>query len=52
VRLGLLLPNGGQQILPIVRRICQQELCWTDDRWAQEVESYAAVIARNHGVPG
>lgn len=52
VRLGLLLPNGGAQIFPIVRRICRQELSWTDDRWAREVDSYAGLIVRSHSVPG
>jgi glycerol-3-phosphate dehydrogenase len=52
VRLGLLLPNGGAQIFPKVRRICQQELSWTDDRWAQEVDSYAGLVVCSHGVPG
>ena len=33
VRLGLLLPGGGEAILPAVRTICQQELGWDDDRW-------------------
>jgi len=52
VRIGLLLPRGGAEIFPIVRRICQQELSWTDLRWAQEEAAYKALIARWHSVPG
>jgi glycerol-3-phosphate dehydrogenase len=52
VRLGLLLPDGGAEILPVVRRICQQELSWTDGRWADEQAAYAALVARCHSVPG
>jgi hypothetical protein len=46
VRLGLLLPNGGAEIFATVRRICQQELSWTEDRWSKEETAYAALIAR------
>jgi glycerol-3-phosphate dehydrogenase len=52
VRLGLLLPDGGVELLPLVRRICQQELSWTDTRWDDEQASYAALIARSHSTPG
>jgi glycerol-3-phosphate dehydrogenase len=52
VRLGLLLPRGGADVLPLVRRICQQELAWTDARWEQEEPAYAALVARSHSVPG
>jgi glycerol-3-phosphate dehydrogenase len=51
-RLGLLLPNGAAEIFPMVRRICQDELSWGSDRWAQEEASYTALIARSHSVPG
>lgn len=40
VRLGLLLPGGGEAILPRVRAICQRELGWDDARWGQEVAAY------------
>jgi glycerol-3-phosphate dehydrogenase len=52
VRLGLLVPHGGAQLLPSVRRICQQELSWDDARWVREEAAYSALIARSHGVPG
>jgi len=51
VRLGLLLPAGGAEVFPLVRRICQQELSWTDRRWDDEQASYTALIDRSHSVP-
>jgi glycerol-3-phosphate dehydrogenase len=52
VRLGLLLPDGGVELFPLVRRICQQELSWTDTRWDDEQASYTELIARSHSAPG
>ena len=52
VRLGLLLPDGGTELFPLVRRICQQELAWTDTRWDQEQAAYSSLIARCHDAPG
>jgi glycerol-3-phosphate dehydrogenase len=52
VRLGLLLPDGGVELFPLVRRICQQELSWSDPRWDDEQASYTALIARSHSAPG
>jgi glycerol-3-phosphate dehydrogenase len=52
VRLGLLLPDGGAELFPLVRRICQQELSWTDKRWELELAAYSSLIARSHSTPG
>jgi glycerol-3-phosphate dehydrogenase len=41
VRLGLLLPQGGLLHLDRIRALTQQELGWSDERWAREVEDYA-----------
>jgi glycerol-3-phosphate dehydrogenase len=41
VRLGLLLPNGGLDIIDRIRRIVQSELDWDDAHWEQEVTAYA-----------
>ncbi len=41
VRLGLLLPNGGQDQMDRIRGLAQSELGWDDARWQAEVESYA-----------
>jgi len=40
VRLGLLVPNGGVDLLPRIRTIVQTELGWDDIRWDREASSY------------
>ncbi len=39
-RLGILLPEGGREILSDVRAICQRELGWDDARWETEAAAY------------
>jgi glycerol-3-phosphate dehydrogenase len=43
VRLGMLLPRGGQALLPRIRKIIQPELGWNDRRWAQEEKAYRSI---------
>jgi glycerol-3-phosphate dehydrogenase len=40
VRLGLLLPQGGRDLLGNIRKIVQPELGWSDERWQQEETAY------------
>lgn len=40
VRLGLLAPNGGIDLLPRIRTIVQTELGWDDVRWDREAGLY------------
>ncbi len=40
VRLGLLLPQGGRDLLPRIHDIVQPELGWSDERWQQEEAAY------------
>ena len=40
VRLGILVPNGGQDQMPRIRSIVQSELGWDDERWQVEERSY------------
>jgi glycerol-3-phosphate dehydrogenase len=40
VRIGLLLPGGGEGLLPRIRAICQPELGWDDARWEAEQSAY------------
>lgn len=42
VRLGLLLPRGGLDLLPRIRRLAQPELGWDDARWDREEAAYRA----------
>jgi len=51
VRLGLLLPGGGEELLPRVRAICQPELGWSDRRWEAEAEAYLELWHRCYSVP-
>ncbi len=39
-RLGLLVPNGGMDLLETIRPIVQPELGWDDARWESEVTAY------------
>lgn len=47
VRLGLLLPQGGQECLPQIRAIVQPELGWDDARWQAEVTTYGQIWQDN-----
>lgn len=40
VRLGLVCPEGGKQLLPKIRIMIQPELGWSDERWEMEEQSY------------
>lgn len=40
VRLGLLLPNGGLDIMPRIRAVAQPELGWDDAKWDAELARY------------
>lgn len=50
VRLGLLLPNGGIDLLPRIRVLVQPELGWGDARWEQEVREYTELWKRAYGI--
>jgi glycerol-3-phosphate dehydrogenase len=51
VRLGLLLPRGGQDCLERIRQIVQPELGWSDSRWEQEASAYADLWQRSYSLP-
>ncbi len=51
VRLGLLLPHGGQALLPRIRAICQPELGWDDATWQAEESAYLALWQRHYSLP-
>ena len=50
-RLGLLLRDGGAEILPRVGDIARAELGWDDARWRAEADRYRALIARCYSLP-
>lgn len=51
VRLGLVLPRGGEDLLPAIRAICQPELGWDDDRWTSEAAAYLSLWRRCYSLP-
>jgi len=51
VRLGLLLPRGGGDLMPPIRAIAQPELGWDDARWADEERRYRRLIAAAYALP-
>ena len=50
-RLGLIFPQGGEFILPVVKQICSVELNWDDSRWQQELTDYRTLIACCYSLP-
>ncbi|WP_420473544.1 glycerol-3-phosphate dehydrogenase/oxidase [Noviherbaspirillum sp. ST9] len=50
-RIGLLLRDGGAAHLSRIRRICQPELGWSDQRWHAEQDAYLALWQRHYGLP-
>ena len=50
-RLGLLLRNGAEELMPKVQTIAREELGWSDTRWNEEVAAYRLLIARCYTIP-
>jgi len=50
-RLGLLLPQGGADLLDEIRRICQPELGWDDARWEREAVAYTQLWHASYSLP-
>jgi glycerol-3-phosphate dehydrogenase len=50
-RLGLILPRGGESILPMVKQICLPELGWSEARWQHEHAEYLALWERCYSLP-
>jgi glycerol-3-phosphate dehydrogenase len=51
VRLGLLLPNGGQEEMSAIREVCQPELGWDDASWEAEQSRYIELWNEHYGRP-
>jgi glycerol-3-phosphate dehydrogenase len=51
VRLGHLLPQGGQALLPEIRAICQSELGWDDSRWEVQEAAYLDLWRTSYSLP-
>lgn len=50
-RLGLILPNAAEALLPEIRNHCQDWLEWDDQRWQQEAERYLALHQQAYALP-
>jgi hypothetical protein len=50
-RLGLILPHGGESILPVVKQICLAELHWSDRLWQRELADYQSLIVHCYSLP-
>lgn len=50
-RLGILLPQGGRQILNEVGTICRPLLGWNEQRWNQEYTAYLKLWQRCYSSP-
>lgn len=51
VRLGLLLPRGGADIMPQIGEIVRRQLGWDIQRWETEVEEYLALVEKSYALP-
>jgi glycerol-3-phosphate dehydrogenase len=50
-RLGILLPDGGQSLLPKIGPLVKRPLGWEDERWDLEAGRYRLIWAAAHGLP-
>jgi len=50
-RLGLILPRGGEAILPVVKQLCEQELHWSENQWKREQAAYLALWESSYSLP-
>ncbi len=46
LRLGILLPRGGLDLIGQIRSVAQAELGWDDARWQAEVQRYSEIWRR------
>ncbi len=51
-RVGLLIKQGGKEILPRVREICQTVLEWSNEQWEKEEKNYLDLWQKHYSVPG
>ncbi len=51
VRIGLLLKNGGKDILKKIQQLCQPVFDWDDTQWELEIDRYLKLCIRYYSVP-
>lgn len=50
-RLGNLLAQGAEELLPALESICKETLGWDDAQWAAEVSRYRALWQNSYSLP-
>jgi glycerol-3-phosphate dehydrogenase len=50
-RFGILLPDGGESLLPAMKSLLRERLGWTEERWNEEAGRYRRIRAAAHGLP-
>ena len=50
VRLGNTMPAGAQEVLPLLKGLCQSRLGWDEPRWHAETERYLKIVAESYRV--
>ncbi len=50
-RLGLILPDGAQVLMPDLKQRLQPVLGWTDDQWRREADRYRAIWQQAYSLP-
>jgi glycerol-3-phosphate dehydrogenase len=50
-RLGLLLENGGEEVLDDVRKISIEIPGWTEQKWESEIYRYREIISKYYTIP-
>ncbi|PID44450.1 MAG: glycerol-3-phosphate dehydrogenase [Proteobacteria bacterium] len=50
-RIGLLLAEGGEEIMPRVKSLCIQHLLWSASKWQKEYERYRLLWQNHFGLP-
>lgn len=50
-RLGILLENGGEEVLDPIRQLFTDVCGWDDERWAGELDRYRETIRRHYTLP-
>ncbi len=50
-RLSILLPDGGESLLPAIEPLLKKHLGWGDERWDEEAERYRRIWSIAYGLP-
>lgn len=50
-RLGLLLAKGGEQLFPVLKSICAEEMHWNEQDWERELSRYRKIWQQHYSLP-